>query len=99
MLVLGESGFPSYELWTALTGRGAATLFRISSKWVLPVLTPLCDGSYLSVILDPARQSPIRKSSRRQARGNVAAEHDYLRKHGTTCRVVEYQLTAGSHTS
>jgi hypothetical protein len=89
MLVIADRGFYSYRLWHAMLDRGAAVLFRASSKLVLPVLHAYPDGSYRSVLLDPKRQSPIRK---RAARAGDQA-NAVLESVGTPCRVVEYVVT------
>lgn len=88
MLVLADRGFYSYKLFHAITGTGAAVVFRATSKLVLPVLEVYPDGSYSSVILDPARQSPIRKKAKRAGEG----AHDVLIAAGTPVRVVEYMI-------
>jgi hypothetical protein len=88
MLVLADRGFYSYKLFHAITDTGAQVVFRGTSKLILPVLEAYPDGSYRSVILDPARQSPIRKRARKAG----DAEHDVLAAAGTPCRVVEYMI-------
>jgi hypothetical protein len=89
MLVIADRGFYSYRLWHAMLDRGTAALFRVSSKLVLPVLQAHPDGSYRSVLLDPKRQSPIRKRAARAGdRANAVLESA-----GTPCRVVEYVVT------
>lgn len=93
MLVVMDRGFYSYKLWHAILDRGAAMLFRVTSKLVLPVLEAFPDGSYRSVLLDPKRQSPIRK---RAARAGDAA-NSVLESAGTPCRVVEYMVTNRNH--
>lgn len=93
MLVVMDRGFYSYKLWHAILDQGAAMVFRASSRMVLPVLEAYPDGSYRSVLLDPKRQSPIRK---RAARAGDAA-HAVLESVGTPCRVVEYMVTNRNH--
>lgn len=89
MLVVMDRGFYSYKLWHALLEQGAQALFRVTSKLVLPVLETYPDGSYRSVLLDPKRQSPIRKRAKR-----AGADHNaVLESVGTPCRVVEYMVT------
>ncbi len=88
MLVLADRGLYSYRLFHAITDTGAAVVFRVSAKLILPVLQVYPDGSYRSVILDPARQSPIRKRARKAG----GAEHEVLAAAGTPCRVVEYMI-------
>lgn len=88
MLVVFDAGFYSYKLWHAALDRGCAVLFRVSSTQVLPVLETYPDGSYGSVLLDPTRQSPIRKRARKAGDGGNAI----LSAEGTPCRVVEYMV-------
>jgi Insertion element 4 transposase N-terminal/Transposase DDE domain len=88
MLVLADRGFYSYKLYHAITDTGAQVVFRATSKLILPVLEVYPDGSYRSVILDPARQSPIRKRARKAG----DHEHAVLAAEGTACRVVEYMI-------
>lgn len=88
MLVILDRGFYSYKLFHAITDTGAQVVFRVSTTLVLPVLEVYPDGSYRSVILDPARQSPIRKRAKKAGDG----EHKVLAAAGTPCRVVEYMI-------
>jgi hypothetical protein len=88
MLVLFDMAFYSYKLWHGALEYAGAVVFRVSSKLVLPVLETYPDGSYRSVLLDPARQSPIRKRARKASDGGQAI---YLAE-GTPCRVVEYMV-------
>lgn len=92
MLVLADRNFHSLRLWKSLQERSADILFRVSSRLVLPAVDTLPDGSYLSVLLEPRSQSPIRKSARRTAHGDRAAELAFLREHGILCRVIEYRV-------
>ncbi|WP_030274950.1 IS4 family transposase [Streptomyces sp. NRRL B-24484] len=64
MLLLADRGFRGFDLWRAATGTGADLLWRARSDAVLPVLTVLDDGSYLSEIVAARgknrRADPIR---------------------------------------
>ncbi|MFE0643875.1 IS4 family transposase [Streptomyces sp. NPDC058877] len=51
MLVLADRGFCGLDLWRAARASGADLLWRVRSTAVLPVLTPLDDGSYISEIV------------------------------------------------
>jgi len=53
MLLLVDRGFSGYELWHEATDTGAALCWRTRSNAVLPVVTPLADGSYLSQLRPP----------------------------------------------
>lgn len=89
MLVLADRGFYSHKLRNQIRDTGAAAVFRVSAKLVLPALEVYPDGSCRSVLLDPKRQSPIRKRAKRA--GEDA--HAVLAAAGTPCRVVEYMIT------
>lgn len=58
MLCLADRGFNGYEHWRAAAATGAQLLWRCAENRVLPVITPLADGSYLSAIYPdtPSRQ-------------------------------------------
>lgn len=51
MLLLADRGFCGLDLWRAARAGGADLLWRVRSTAVLPILTPLDDGSYLSEIV------------------------------------------------
>ncbi|WP_413754515.1 IS4 family transposase [Streptomyces sp. R-74717] len=64
MLLMADRGFLGFDLWRAAAATGADLLWRVKSNAVLPVVTSLPDGSYLSEIVaardknrraDPAR--------------------------------------------
>ncbi|MDP2112070.1 MAG: IS4 family transposase [Thiobacillus sp.] len=50
MLCMADRGFNGYRYWQAARNTGAQLLWRCASNRQLPVVTPLPDGSYLSVI-------------------------------------------------
>lgn len=50
MLCLADRGFSGYEHWRQARATGAQLLWRCADNRVLPVLTQLDDGSYLSEI-------------------------------------------------
>ncbi|MEJ8657914.1 IS4 family transposase [Streptomyces sp. MS1.AVA.4] len=64
MLLLADRGVTGFELWRNASATGADLLWRVRKNIVLPVLTALGDGSYLSEIVASAdrrrRTSPIR---------------------------------------
>ena len=91
MLVLFDRGFYSYQLWTQMLERQADVVFRIGSNMVLPVLEPLPDGSFRSVLLDRNVQRQVRRRAR--TLGDARHGHpDILTAHGTPCRVIEYSI-------
>jgi len=61
MLLLCDRGFAGYELWQEAAGTRAALSWRTKSNTVLPVVTALPDGSYLSLLHPPrnTRGAPI----------------------------------------
>ncbi len=91
MLVLADRGFYSYQLWNDALAAGAALVFRTGARMVLPVLESFPDGSYRSVLLDPRRQSPIRKRARKAGTGRHG-DLSILQNSGIACRVVEYSV-------
>ena len=54
MLLLADRNFYGFRLWTAAAGTGAHLLWRAKASMHLPVAEPLPDGSWLTVIRDPA---------------------------------------------
>jgi hypothetical protein len=57
MLLLVDRGFPGYELWQQAAATNSELCWRTKSNAVLPVVTALPDGSYLSE-LQPPRGNP-----------------------------------------
>jgi hypothetical protein len=55
MLCLADRGFNGYRYWQAASATGAQLLWRCASNRQLPVVKPLPDGSYLSVIYPDAK--------------------------------------------
>lgn len=53
MLVTADRYFYSYPLWRNAADTGADLLWRVQSTIPLPVLQPLPDGSYLSLVFNP----------------------------------------------
>lgn len=91
MIVLADRGLYSYHLWLAAHQTGAELLFRATSRMVLPVIEAFPDGSYRSVLLPPATQSPIRKLAHRRGEG-PHGDLTVLESRGTPCRVIEYTV-------
>jgi hypothetical protein len=61
MLLIADRGFVGFELWAEAVATGADQLWRVRSSAVLPVVTMLPDGSYLSQIVaagDRKRRNP-----------------------------------------
>jgi hypothetical protein len=93
MLLLADRGFYSWRLWRAAAGTGAGLLWRVNASVHLPVRRALPDGSWLSVLRDPAeaRRREVRNRHRR-SRGS-ALPQDRGPLPGITVRVIEFCLT------
>ena len=81
MLCLADRGFSGVEQWRAARETGAHLLWRAKGNRILPVVKPLPDGSYLSVIYPP-----------RDAAGRVLKSTKKDRTDGIAVRVIEYSL-------
>lgn len=92
VLLLADRGFYAYVIWQQLLGQGIDAVFRVASSLNLPAITEYPDGSYLSVLLPPARQSALRQSARVHGHGDKQAEYQWLLSNGTACRVIEYEV-------
>ena len=77
MLCLADRGFDGYDYWQAATASGAELLWRCKISRKLPVIKPLSDGSYLSVIY-PSKVTSGKKRRETQS--------------GITVRVIDYAL-------
>src|SRR6266536_1462446 len=62
-LLIADRNFYSFRDWRAAAGTGAALLWRVRSNVPLPVLEPLPDGAWRSVVFSP------RVDPRRTVRG------------------------------
>ncbi len=93
MLLLADRNFYGFRLWTAAARTGADLLWRAKASMHLPVAEPLPDGSWLTVIRDPAalRRRTVRNGHRRR-RGS-ALPPDTAPVAGITVRVIEFRLT------
>lgn len=93
MLLLADRNFYGYQLWNAAAGTGADLLWRVKASLHLPVVRPLPDGSWLSVIPDPAavRRRTVRNGKRRRRGSTLPPGTGPLP--GITVRVIEFWLT------
>ena len=93
MLLLADRNFYGYQLWNAAAGTGADLLWRVKASLHLPVVRPLPDGSWLSVIPDPAavRRRTARNGKRRRRGSTLPPDTSPLP--GITVRVIEFWLT------
>jgi hypothetical protein len=92
MLLIADRGFYSRQLWQLAAGTGADLLWRVKSGMHLPVIRPLPDGSWLSVIRDPAalRRRTVRNGQRRRRGSSLPP--DTAPVPGITVRVIEFFL-------
>ncbi|MCG3040618.1 transposase [Streptomyces sp. S1A] len=88
MLLLADRGYDGYEALRDTAGTGADLLWRVQSGRLLPVIEPLPDGTYLTLITE-------RRSGDRLARwlhrGRIAPMPTGLT--ALTMRVISYQIT------
>jgi hypothetical protein len=88
MLVLADRNFYSYQAWQQAVATGAALLWRVSASLRLPVLAWLPDGSYRSVLINPA----VRGRRREQLIAAAAAGDELDPAQAMVVRVVEYMI-------
>lgn len=62
-LLTADRNFYSFQAWGQAAATGAALLWRAPTGLGLPVLTVLPDGSYLSVLINPAIRSTRRRAT------------------------------------
>jgi hypothetical protein len=89
-LLIADRNFYSWKDWCAAAGTGAALLWRVKSSLRLPVLEPLPDGSWRSVLIRPRidSRSPARAGLLAAAGGGEDLPGDQARY----VRVIEYQV-------
>jgi hypothetical protein len=94
MLVLADRAFSGYPVISALAATGADVLIRATTSPALPVLQALPDGSWLSVLADPAaaRRRHNRNAMRRKRAS--ALPPDTITTQGITIRVIDAAITA-----
>ena len=94
MLLLADRGFYSYRLWKTAAGTGADLLWRIQAGVHLPVVRPLPDGSWLSVVNDPAAARRRRAvNGKRRRRGSKLPPLAGPLPGAITVRVIEFWIT------
>ena len=89
-LLLADRNFYSFTDWCAAAGTGAALLWRVRSNVPLPVLEPLGDGSWRSVLISPRldSRSPARAALLAAAGRGEDLDEDRARY----VRAIEYQV-------
>src|SRR5664279_4247173 len=75
-LLVADRGFYSYKAWDTAAATGAALLWRAPTQLALPVVRVLPDGTYLSVVMDPAI-----RGTRRERILTAAKDGDDLTDH------------------
>jgi hypothetical protein len=88
MLLLGDRNFYSFDDWREAAATGAQLLWRVKADQRLPVLEMLPDGSYTSVLVNPAL-----RGKRRDALIDAARAGDDLDPgEAALVRVIEYTV-------
>jgi len=94
MLVLADRNFCGYPVVAVLAATGADVLVRARSSQRLPVLEALADGSYRSVLPDPAAVRALaRRNAMRRARGSKRGPDPRTGLPGVPIRVIEADIT------
>jgi len=89
-LLIADRNFCSWAGWCAAAGTGAALLWRVKSSLRLPVLEPLPDGSWRSVLVSP-RIDP-RSAARRGLLAAAGRGEDLDEDQARYVRAIEYQV-------
>lgn len=88
MLVIVDRNFYSFQLWKKAVDTGADLLWRVSASVTLPVIEPLPDGSYRSLVINPKIAGARRETLIGQARhGNQIPTGQAI-----PVRVIEYEI-------
>jgi len=94
-LLTADRNFYSFEAWDLATRSGAALLWRAPTQLRLPAVKVLSDGTYLSVLINPAirgarRRAAILATATQIADADAGVELDPAEAH--LVRVVEYDV-------
>jgi hypothetical protein len=87
-LVLADRNFYSFELWTHALGTGADLLWRVTATVTLPVIQPLPDGSYRSIVINPR----ITGARRTKLINDIRRGHQIPTNAAIPVRVIEYEI-------
>lgn len=88
MLVIADRNFYSFALWTQALDTGADLLWRVTATVSLPVVEPLHDGSYRSILINPK----ITGTRRQTLINQVRAGHQVPTDAAIPVRVIEYEI-------
>jgi hypothetical protein len=88
MLVMADRNFYSFGLWTQALETGADLLWRVSATVTLPVVEPLSDGSYRSILINPKITGTRRQKIINQVRCGIHVPADAA----IPVRVIEYEI-------
>ena len=94
MLVLADRNFCGHPQVAALAATGADVLIRARSSQQLPVLEALPDGSYRSMLPDPAASMRRHRRNGSRRRRGSALPPDTTPVPGIPIRVIEAEITA-----
>ncbi len=87
-LLTADRGFYSFEAWSAAMATGAALLWRAPTTLRLPMVGVLADGTYTSVLINPA----VRGRRRERILADARAGADLDPEVAHLVRVVEYDV-------
>jgi Insertion element 4 transposase N-terminal len=87
-LLTADRNFYSFDAWTLASRTGAALLWRAPTQLRLPVVEVLTDGTYTSVLIDPAIRGGRRERILTTARAGGELDPDQAH----LVRVVEYDV-------
>jgi hypothetical protein len=88
MLVIADRNLYSFALWKQALGTGADLLWRVQASVALPVIEPLPDGSYRSIVINPK----IRDARRAKLIDQVRRRHQIPAGAAIPVRVIEYEI-------
>ncbi|WP_349256644.1 IS4 family transposase [Frankia sp. CgS1] len=88
MLLTADRNFYGRDLWHQALDTGADLLWRVRSNLALPVIQPLPDGSYLSIVINPK----LSGKRREQLIVDARAGRDFPEDYATPVRVIEYTV-------
>ena len=97
-LLTADRGFYSWQAWDTAAATGAALLWRAPTQLALPVVQVLADGTYLTVVMDPAIRGIRREAIVAAARAGQdlaevgAALGEHGRPRARLARVIEYDV-------